>query len=74
MNLKKIGKIFKSKFVGTGPSSYEKSIYLAAVLTKFEKHWNSRHTTDLIVRTLLLKSLGWSRKTSSPLNRHYVSN
>jgi len=31
MNLKKIGKVFTSKFVGTGPSSYEKSIYWAAV-------------------------------------------
>jgi len=32
MNLKKkIGKVFMSKFVGTGPSSYEKRIYRAAV-------------------------------------------
>ena len=31
MNLKKIGKVFMSKFVGTGPSSYKKRIYLAAV-------------------------------------------
>jgi len=31
MNLKKIGKLFTSKFVGTGPSSYEKRIYRAAV-------------------------------------------
>ena len=31
MNLKKVGKVFTSKFVGTGPSSYEKRIYRAAV-------------------------------------------
>jgi len=31
MNLKKIGNVFTSKFVGTGPSSYEKRIYRAAV-------------------------------------------
>ena len=31
MNLKKIGKVFTSKSVGTGPSSYEKRIYRAAV-------------------------------------------
>jgi len=32
MNLKKkIGKVFTTKFVGTGPSSYEKGIYRAAV-------------------------------------------
>jgi len=30
MNLKN-GKVFTSKFVGTGPSSYEKIIYRAAV-------------------------------------------
>ena len=29
--LKKNGKVFRSKFVGTGPSSYEKRIYRAAV-------------------------------------------
>ena len=29
--LKKNGKVFTSKFVGTGPSSYEKRVYLAAV-------------------------------------------
>ena len=28
---KKNGKVFTSKFVGTGPSSYEKRIYRAAV-------------------------------------------
>jgi hypothetical protein len=32
--LKKTGKVFTSKFVGTGPSSYEKSIYRAAVSQK----------------------------------------
>jgi hypothetical protein len=40
MNLK-IGKVFTSKFVGTGPSSYEKKILPARGLTKVEKHWYS---------------------------------
>ena len=31
MYLKKFGKVFTSKFVGTGPSSYEKSIYRGVV-------------------------------------------
>ena len=31
MNLKKVGKIFTSNFVGTGPSSYKNRIYRAAV-------------------------------------------
>jgi len=32
--LKNIGKVFKSQFVGTGPSSYEKRKYRAAVLQR----------------------------------------
>jgi hypothetical protein len=31
MNLKKIGKVFKSKFVWPGPSPYKKRIYRAVV-------------------------------------------
>jgi len=31
MNLKKIGEVFTSKFVGNEPSSYKKRIYRAAV-------------------------------------------
>jgi len=31
MNFKKNGKLFTSKFAGTGPSSYKKRIYQAAV-------------------------------------------
>jgi len=34
MNLKKTGKVLTSKSVGTGPSSYEKRIYRAAVSQK----------------------------------------
>jgi len=33
-DLKKNGKVFTSKFVGTGPSSYEKRIYRLAVLQR----------------------------------------
>jgi len=33
--LKKNGKVFTSKFVGTGPSSYEKRIYWAMVSQRF---------------------------------------
>ena len=32
--LKKIGKLFTSKYVGNGPSSYEKRIYWTAVLRR----------------------------------------
>jgi len=36
--LKKIGKVFTSKFVGTGPSSYKKNNLPGCGLTKVEKH------------------------------------
>ena len=32
---KKFGNVFTSKFVGTGPSSYKKRIYRAAVSQRF---------------------------------------
>ena len=38
MNLKN-GKIFTSKFVGTGPSSYKKKNLPGRSLTKVEKYW-----------------------------------
>ena len=38
MNLKKIGKLLKSKSVGTGPSSYEKRICWAAVSQKLRNN------------------------------------
>jgi len=40
--LKKNGKIFTSKFVGTGPSSYEKKILPGRGLTKVEEHWSRK--------------------------------
>jgi hypothetical protein len=38
MNLKKIRKVFTSKSVGTGPSSYEKKNLPGRGLTQVEKH------------------------------------
>jgi len=38
--LKKKLKVFTSKFVGTGPSSYEKKNLPGRGLTKVEKHWS----------------------------------
>ena len=40
MNLKKIGKVVTSEFVGTGPSSYKKKNLPGRGLTKIEKHWS----------------------------------
>ena len=40
---KKFGKLFTSKFAGTGPSSYEKKNLPGRGLTKVEKHWSNAH-------------------------------
>jgi len=37
--LKEIGKVFTSKFVRTGPSSYKKRNLPGRGLTEVEKHW-----------------------------------
>jgi len=42
---KKFGKIFTSKFVGTGPSTYKKKNLPGRGLTKFEKHCCGPHGT-----------------------------
>ena len=41
--LKKIGKVFTSKFVWTGPSSYKKRNLPGRELTKVEKHCPKKH-------------------------------
>ena len=41
--LEKIGKVFTSKFVGTGPSYYKKKNLPDRGLTKVEKHWYRRN-------------------------------
>jgi hypothetical protein len=48
MNLKKIGKVFTSKFVGTGPSSYKKRIYRAAVSQILRNPGLERVSTKLV--------------------------
>ena len=47
MNLKKNGNVFMSKFVGTGPSSYEKRIYRAAVSQRLRNTDLGNMGTDL---------------------------
>jgi hypothetical protein len=37
MNFKRIGKVFTSKFVGSGPSSYEERNYWAAISQSLRK-------------------------------------
>ena len=44
--LPKIGKVFTSKFVGTGPLPYEKRIYRAAVSQRLRNTALEDHSTD----------------------------
>ena len=48
--LKKIGKVFTSKFVGTGPSSYKKRIYSAAVSQRL-RNTDLRHCLRIVDNT-----------------------
>jgi len=41
--LKKTGKVFRSKFVGTGSSSYEKIIYRAAVSQRLKNNESDKY-------------------------------
>jgi len=41
--LKKNGKVFTSKFVGTGPLVLRKKNLPVGGLTKVEKHWSKTH-------------------------------
>ena len=65
MNLKKnIGKLFTSKFVGTGPSSYKKRTYRSAVSQRLRNtglHYTISKLSDVI--TSLLEE-----------NRHDINN
>ena len=46
--LEKNGKVFTSKYGGTGPTSYEKSIYLAAVSQRL-RSTDLRHLKFIIL-------------------------
>ena len=48
MNLKKFGKVFTSKFVGTGHSSYKKRTLPGCGLTKVEKHCVRSSLTEML--------------------------
>ena len=65
--LKKIGKVFTSKFVGTGPPSYEKGIYRAAVSRRLGNtglnHIQKRTCASLHNCCHLMLSLYSSRRT-----------
>ena len=57
MNLKKIGKVFTSKSVGTGPSSYVKGIYRAAVSQRLRNTAPGKY--------LIICLPAWREKTSN---------
>jgi hypothetical protein len=54
---RKIEKVFTSKFIGTGPSSYEKNNLLGRGLTKVEKHCSRGQQSRRHLRSLHSKTL-----------------
>ena len=63
MNLKKFGKVFTSKFVGTGPSSYKKRIYRAAVLQRLRNIGIVHYTMiDMVICATHWTVLNWWRQ------------
>jgi hypothetical protein len=70
MNLKKIGKVFTSKFVGTGPSSYKKIIYRAAVSQRLRNTGIDRNHLRAI---RLLKPEGMRDSRGEGRNARYIA-
>jgi hypothetical protein len=52
----KVGKVFTSKFVGTGPSSYEKKNLPGRGLTKVENHWLNPFQSNFSANRILPSS------------------
>jgi hypothetical protein len=55
--LKKIGKVFTSKFTGTGPSSYKKRLYRAAVSQSLRNTALSSIVPRRIVKAVLFMGI-----------------
>jgi hypothetical protein len=68
--LKKIGKVFTSKFVGTGPSSYKKRIYRAAVSQRLR---NTDVVYYMLDAHLLLQPQFLGYKASAVCSTSYIS-
>jgi hypothetical protein len=49
MNLKKIGKLFTSKFVGTGPSTYKKKEFTGP---RSHKGWETLLYDSIVIRVI----------------------
>jgi len=62
--LKKNGKVFTSKFVGTGPSSYEKRIYRAAVSQRLRNTALSTYCHHCRFCQLSLSLSVWNRASA----------
>jgi len=59
MNLKQFGKVFTSKFVGTGPSSYKIGIYRAAVSQRL-RNTALDYLYVIYTQTARRKTCSWS--------------
>ena len=55
--LKKNGKVFTSKFIGTGPSSYKKRIYRAAVSQRLRNTGIDDHLQCLTIQLAMQEAV-----------------
>jgi len=67
MNLKKVGKVFTSKFVGSGPSSYKKE-FTGPRSHKVEKHWPKVQMLRFYVTHLFLSNCNCHRRGNQSQN------
>jgi len=73
--LKKLGKVFTSKFVGTGPSSYKKRIYRAAVCQRLRNTvLEDLLSTSISVASTRLLLFSMSLQVSEPHNKLLLIN
>jgi hypothetical protein len=66
MNLKKIGTVFTSKFVGTGPSSFKKRIYQEAVSQRLRNTAYIAYVVGIIICTYPLHTVTKIRPLWTP--------
>ena len=67
MNLNKNGKVFKSKFIGAGPSSFEKKISSSRGLTKVEKYCST------VLSWWLQEYLTWRLQNANQLSANPIA-
>ena len=70
--LKKIGKVFTSKFVGNGPSSYKKRIYRAAISQRLRNTGRYQHLRGMCRFFVIMNNTGYFKIFFYLSNRRFI--